>query len=155
MLITYCLLTQTKLQMNLDNTSPILEKNYAKNINKSKKDISYYNSKIQENTKTMFLHPTDESKIRSLIDKLKPKKSSGYDDISNSLVKELKDELTEPLTVIINKSLQEGVFPQLMKTADVIPLFKLKNKNDKKNYRPISLLLTLLKILEKVVYKCT
>ena len=60
-----------------------------------------------------------------------------------------------PLSIIINKSLQEGAFPQMMKTAYVIPLFKSKDKLSKENYRPISLLLTLSKLLEKVVYKHT
>ena len=55
--------------------------------------------------------------------------------------------------MIINKSLEEGHFPSRMKIADVVPLYKSKSKVNKSNYRPISLLLTLSKLLEKVVYK--
>ena len=130
-------------------------KNYVNKIDLPKHDISDYNSQINENATTMFLYPTDSCEVRLLIDQLKPKKSSGYDDISNHLIKELKDQIIVPFTVIINKSIQEGVFPQMMKTADVIPLFKSKDKLNKENYRPISLLLTLSKILKKVVYKHT
>ena len=130
-------------------------KNYATKIGAPEHDISDYNSQIKENATTMFLYPTDICEVRSLIDQLKPQKSSGYDDVSKHLIKELRDQITVPLSVIINKSIQEGTFPQMMKTEDVIPLFKSKDKLNKENYRPISLLLTISKLLEKVVYKCT
>ena len=60
-----------------------------------------------------------------------------------------------PLSIIFNKSLEEGVFPEEMKSADVGPLFKSKDRNECTNYRPISLLLTISKLLEKVVYSRT
>ena len=86
---------------------------------------------------------------------MKPKTSSGYDDISNKLVKELHPVILEPLTEVINRSLHEGIFLKDMKRSDTIPLYKTKEKYYTTNYRPISLLLTLSKILEKVVYKRT
>ena len=55
-----------------------------------------------------------------------PKNSSGYDNISNKLLKKLLPSLIEPLTIIFNKSLTEGVFPEAMKRADVVPLYKSK-----------------------------
>ena len=57
------------------------------------------------------------------------------------------------MTICVNKSLSEGLFPNTMKLADVYPLFNSKDKSDTNNYRPISLLLTLSKLLEKVVYE--
>ena len=54
-----------------------------------------------------------------------------------------------------DKSLNEGLFPELMKLADISPLFKSKLENDANNYRPISLLLTISKVLEKNVYQRT
>ena len=57
--------------------------------------------------------------------------------------------------LIFNKSIQEGVFPEEMKKADVIPLFKSKEKFLVNNYRPISLLVTISKLLEKIVYTRT
>ena len=50
-------------------------------------------------------------------------------------------------------SLEQGIFPERMKDAEVIPLYKAKEKDLCKNYRPISLLLTISKILEKIMYK--
>ena len=57
--------------------------------------------------------------------------------------------------MIFNKSLTEGYFPNTMKHAEVIPLYKAKNKEIKNNYRPISLLITISKILEKIIYSRT
>ena len=63
--------------------------------------------------------------------------------------------MLEPLTILFNKSLSEGVFPEVMKKADVIPLYKAKDNEETNNYRPISLLLTISKLLEKIMYKRT
>ena len=54
--------------------------------------------------------------------------------------------------IIFNQSITQGVFPEMMKVADVIPLYKGKSKEEVINYRPISLLMTISKILEKIIY---
>ena len=84
---------------------------------------------------------------------LPAKQSSGSDNISNVLLKELIPYLCEPLCILINKSLESGVFPNLMKLAEVVPLYKGKSRDQETNYRPISLLTTMSKVMEKVVYK--
>ena len=61
--------------------------------------------------------------------------------------------LIEPLEIIFNKSLSEGVLPTKMRDVDIVALHKYRSKTDKNNYRPISLLLTNSKILEKLVPK--
>ena len=58
-----------------------------------------------------------------------------------------------PLCHIFNQSIYEGSFPDLMKRAEVIPLYIGKEMDYMINYRPISLLITLSKLLEKVIYK--
>ena len=58
-----------------------------------------------------------------------------------------------PLEIIFNQSLCEGIFPNQMKEAHVVPLHKSKSRSESSNYRPISLLMTISKILEKLVYK--
>ena len=72
---------------------------------------------------------------------LVPKNSIGFDKISNKLLKRLLPALVEPLELVFNKSLMEGIFPEAMKKADVTPLFKSKDTQDSNNYRPISLIL--------------
>ena len=51
-----------------------------------------------------------ESETLSIINKLKSKNSSGKDEISNKLLKSIKDEIAKPLTIIINQSLRIGIF---------------------------------------------
>ena len=82
----------------------------------------------------------------------KNKKSKYHDDIDMCLVKKLIPHLVIPLKHIFNISLQTGVFPDGMKIAPVIPLFKNGNANDFTNYRPISLLLQFSKILEQIFH---
>ena len=130
-------------------------KTYANKIKKPNKDPSYYMNKIKGTDKTMFFYPTNPHEIETLIDSLPNKLSSGHDDISNKLLKDVKASVVEPLSIIFNKSMNEGVFPSVMKKADVVPLHKGKDRTETNNYRPISLLLTLSKLLEKIVYKRT
>ena len=71
------------------------------------------------------------------------------------MLKELNRDISLPLSNIFNKSLEEGVFPDRMKAADVTPLFKSNDWTNRNNYCPISLLLMISKILEKIMYKRT
>ena len=103
----------------------------------------------------MFMTPTSKSEIERMITKLPNKKSKGHDDISNILLKRLKASISHPLQIVFNKSLQEGSFPESMKQAYVFALYKSKEKHLVNNYRPISLLVTISKILEKIVYTRT
>ena len=62
----------------------------------------------------MFLYPTNKSEIRRLIKELPNKTSSGFDDISNMLLKRIISEVIEPLEYVFNHSLEYGYFPDLM-----------------------------------------
>ena len=128
---------------------------YAEQIPTAKHHIDHYLSQIPTNPRSIFMSPTCPTEIRNIIDKLPNKSSSGHDNISNILLKHLKEALIPPLTIIFNSSIKEGMFPHGMKAADVIPLYKTKEKYLVTNYRPISLLVTIFKILEKVVYSRT
>ncbi len=81
------------------------------------------------------------------------KKSTGQDGISMLLVKAISKEISVPLAKVINLSLSTGVVPDTMKMATVIPLYKANNNQLFTNYRPISLLPTFSKLLEKVVHR--
>ena len=91
--------------------------------------------------------------ILKIIKKLKPKTSCGYDDISSKLLKMISPSICPILTVIINQSLTTGIFPEKLKIAKVIPLYKKGNEHLFDNYRPISLLPCVSKVIEKVVFK--
>ena len=89
---------------------------------------------------------------RLAIDKLENKSSSGHDGISNKLLKVLKFELSKSLTLIINQMITTGVFPDSFKISKIIPLFKKGDSSLLSNYRPISLLPTISKIFERILY---
>ena len=125
---------------------------FANNIPDPKQSVAMYLRLLQRNHETLFFQPCDKTEVSKLIHKLPNKSSHGYDNISNIMLKCISDELVVPLCMIINQSLKVGQFPTDMKLADVVPLFKSKDRSLETNYRPISLLSTMSKILEKVVY---
>ena len=132
-----------------------VRKQFAHKIPNGKHDIKHYLQKIPPNDYSIFLTPTSKTEITKVISLLKNKNSSGHDGISNKILKGITESIVEPLNIIFNKSMEEGVFPTEMKKADTVPLYKSKDKDDKKNYRPISLLLTVSKLLEKIMYSRT
>ena len=105
------------------------------------------------NQSSMFLTPSSADEISKIIKSFKPKKSTGDDGISMHLLKQLGQSCNGPIATIVNMSLEHGIVPDAMKLARVIPIFKAKSKEMFNNYRPISLLSTISKILEKVVHK--
>ena len=128
---------------------------YANAIKKPDKNISDYLKKIKRNENSIFLSPTTPVEIIKLISNLPNKTSSGFDQLNNKLLKELRHELATPLCIIFNLSLNTGCFPTKMKYAEIVPLYKSKSKLESSNYRPISLLITISKILEKIIYRRT
>ena len=100
---------------------------------------------------SLFL-PTTNDKIKILLNSSKA--SAPRDPIPVSLMKRIINSITIPIVKIINDSLNSGYVPTQLKHAIVTPILK-KNKldiNDLNNYRPISQLPTIAKLLEKVVY---
>ena len=130
-------------------------KEYSNKIKPSASTAEHYLNKIKGCPKTLFMYPTTQNEIENLISNMTPKNSSGHDGISNKVLKELGPKLSYPLQIVFNRSLESGDFPDIMKLAVVIPLYKNKNRDSCTNYRPISLLLTTSKVLEKIVYKRT
>ena len=128
-------------------------KKFADKIPAPLKSITDYLRMMGNHTKSIFLLPTEENEIRKIAFELPTKSSSGYDNVSNVLLKEIMEDIVEPLSFIFNHSMQSGEFPDSMKLAEVIPLYKSKEHYLECNYRPISLLTTISKILEKIIYK--
>ena len=86
------------------------------------------------------------------IEGLENKTSSGHNGNSNTLSKDNKVSISQSLTIIINQLLTTGIFPDAFKLSKVIPLFKKGDSSGLVNYRSISLLPTISKILEKVIH---
>ena len=99
----------------------------------------------------IFEYPTIEEILKH-IENLKPKSSSRYDQRSSKLLKEIGPIISQQLCLIINQSLCTGIFPDRLKLAKVVPLFKKGDKLLFENYRAISLLTAISKIFERVIF---
>ena len=105
-----------------------------------------------ENDNTLFLSPTLPQDIEDLINSMKTNKASGPNSIPTKILKLFKKEFSKPLSDMINLSFNQGIFPNLLKIANVIPIHKKGDKLDCNNYRPISLLSNISKIYEKCMH---
>ena len=93
----------------------------------------------------------DENATIKAIDYIENKSSSGHDGISNILLKYAKLEISKPLTLIINQMITIGIFPDSLKIAKIILIYKKRVPTDLSTYRPISLLPTISKIFERII----
>ena len=98
-----------------------------------------------------FNHATKEE-IIAIAQSFASNKAAGYDNILMSLIKESIQLISEPLAHIINLSIAHGIVPDQMKIARVIPLFKADDQSLFTNYRPVSVLPSFSKFLERIIY---
>ena len=103
--------------------------------------------------KTFFISPTDTIEISDIISNLSTDKSQGPNGIPTKILHLLKDDIARILADLFNKSFTTGIFPSALKIAKIIPIHKKDTKLECANYRPISILSNLDKILEKLMYK--
>ena len=136
---------------------------FANSIPRSKKVFFNLSSKLSKlNSNSLFMNPTDENEIQQILMFFPSKKCSGYYKLSELELKLFGKQIVLPLAILINKSMIEGIVPQELKIAKTIPVFKSKAKDYISNYRPISMLLSISKILGKmfiegliILYKTT
>lgn len=102
---------------------------------------------------SFVLLPVDEHEIDKLISNLKSDCAVGLDMISANLVKDNKNHLVKPITYICNLAFSTGVFPTVFKKSKIVPIHKSGTRDCVGNYRPISILPTLSKILERAINK--
>ena len=132
--------------------------NVGTNITLSNNDSNTFNQKAYQkylhtpsDTQCKFVRIT-EMDVLQLINKMDNKSSSGHDGISNRILKSIKNIICKPIALIINQMIETGVFPTSLKIAKTIPLYKKGDPHMPSNYRPISLLPTISKIFERVIY---
>lgn len=84
---------------------------------------------------------------------LDPKKSTGFDGISVKILQNHKKDILPFLVQFINQTFESGVFPDVLKIARVSPLYKAGDSENMNNYRPVSVLPSISKIIEKCMKK--
>ena len=129
--------------------STIDEKTQPK-IKHSQKNYTDYLS--NENPDTFFLSPTSKEEIKFILSSLDINKSTGPYSIPSKVLNMLKNDISEQLVDLFNLSFTTDTCPTLLKTAKVISILKKGSKSNFTNYRPISLLSNLHKILEKLIH---
>ena len=112
------------------------------------------NCTLSRNTliNSFFLNPVEKSEIINIITKMKNKNSTGVDCISIKIIKSIKEIIVEPLQYLTEIMFETGKFPTDLKTGVVVPIHKKLDPTDASNYRPITILNVLAKILERILY---
>ena len=122
----------------------------AERIHSSGKDyFEYLKEPVQ---KSMFMKPIVEDEIIKIIAKFDQNKSPGHDGIGNFVLMRIAKEIVKPLTTIFNTSISSGEVPDSLKIAKVVPIYKKDDAQVFSNYRPVSVLPSFSKILERLVF---
>lgn len=100
---------------------------------------------------TLFLAPTHQREVTEVIKCLKTGNSSGRDEVTSKMLKDCAEELAAPIAYLTNCSFETGTFPSALKLATVKPIFKKKgSQHECNNYRPIAILSSFSKVIEKL-----
>ena len=128
---------------NIGNLSTVIDENHPS-------ILAIKTNKPNTNTDTLTFKPVTSTFVDKQINKLNIKKATGFDGISAKMIKLAKPVVTGPITSLINKSIETSIFPDQLKVTQVQPLFKNKTDQlDKANYRPVSVLPAISKILSE------
>ena len=125
----------------------------AKNINKKIINANYKDYLENSVTNLFFLKPRNEKEVNSVIKQMKTNKAIVSNSIPTKILKMSLPIIAKPLAYLINLSFSTGVFPDLLKIANIIPIFKGGDSQDYNNYRPISRISNLSKLIEKLAHK--
>ena len=127
----------------------ILNGQYASVFTRDDGDIDEWNINSQQVCLNEVI--ITEEKVRNAIDKLNEQSASGPDGIPARVIKELKEEMVKPLSILFQKSMDNGKIPDEWRDAEVTPIFKKGSKADPANYRPVSLTVIIGKTMERIV----
>ena len=97
------------------------------------------------------LEEVSSSFVRKELLQMKSTKATGLDGISARLLKDAAPEVSESITYIINLTISTSTIPSEWKTAKVTPIYKSGDKSDPNNYRPISVLPLISKVMERAI----
>jgi len=132
----------TNVGSKLANQIPVSQVNYR-----------HFLSNIPSPQGSLFLSPTDSTEVIEICSAFKSGTSCGHDDIKPDVIKAVINYITSPLVHVFNLSIINGIVPDDLKIARVVPIHKSGNTDKCSNYRPISVLSAFSKIFEKIIHK--
>lgn len=103
---------------------------------------------------SLVILPVDNAQVERLVKSLRSNCATGWDDIPAKILKNSSDVLVPPITHLCNLAINSGIFPLALKNAIVHPIYKSGDKESVTNYRPISVLSSISKILERILNNC-
>ena len=113
---------------------------------------SHFRDYLTRHTEARFaFHEIHNYETIRIIKNIKLSSSNSHDGISSELLKLISDDISKCITLIINQSLMSGIFPDKLKIAKVTPIYKKNDKKQVTNYRPISVLPVVSKVIETVI----
>lgn len=115
---------------------------------------SYRNllSRVDGSVNSFFLEPVTEGEVLNICKRLSNSHSFGHDNVPVHILKICVDLILTPICHVINASFTSGKYPEQLKIAEIIPLYKKGNRQDLGNYRAISLQSSFSKLFERAVY---
>ena len=122
-------------------------------IIKYENHISISNIKRNNPESRFSFELTSTNEVEALIREIKTNKPMGIDTIPPKILVLLKESISEPVKNIINLMVSEGCFPDQTKISSITPAYKKGERTLKTNYRPISILPAVSKLLEKFMFK--
>ena len=122
-------------------------------MNNTPFDIRKVENIMESKNCKLKLKHVNISKVKKILKSLSNSRSTGVDELDNFSVKLAADHVAQPLHHIVTLSILQNKFPSGWKFSKVLPLHKKLDTLERKNYRPVSILSPLSKILEKIVYE--
>ena len=119
-------------------------------VNDSETQLPPY-TKITDNSLSQI--NCTELEIQNIIGVLKSNKASGDDGISHKVHKGVSKTVSKPLCILMDSPFDEGIFPDILKLANIIPICKIGDKSQPSNYRLVALLSCIGKLQERIVFK--
>ena len=137
-----------------DEKANILAKYFASQSKKPDVPENYITPEIPPDNEANTLQnlTVTEEEVYTVLRKLKTGKAGGPDNLNNELLKMTARSITPSMTLLFNRILSTGIYPDVWKQANISPVFKKGDRQKKKNYRPVSLLSSTGKVLERLVF---
>lgn len=110
-----------------------------------------YLETTNSSSNSFFICPTDAQEVNRTIMNLRVSTSKDVYDLDTKILKLAAHIISKPLEHAINLTFSTGIFPDFLKAALIVPIFKKGNRTDPSNYRPIALLPVLSKVIEKII----